>query len=114
MTEGCETCEKHGEPLLEKKEEFSRVPPKENMLAHYLNDLQEIPDESEYDGSEMCLEKRVYYRLISGIEISKIDKDTKVINNGAIGLHTSITLHICDEYFDQKTGKWVIFGLLCL
>ncbi|ORZ00763.1 endoplasmic reticulum Oxidoreductin 1-domain-containing protein [Syncephalastrum racemosum] len=87
MTEGCETCEKHGEPLVEKKEEFSRVPQKENMLAHYLNDLQEIPDESEYDGSEMCLEKRVYYRLISG-------------------LHTSITLHICDEYFDQKTGKW--------
>lgn len=34
-----------------------------------------------------CLEKRVFYRLISG-------------------LHTSISIHICSEYLDQKTGHW--------
>jgi len=35
----------------------------------------------------MCLEKRVFYRLISG-------------------LHTSISTHICDEYLDRTTGEW--------
>lgn len=36
---------------------------------------------------EQCLEKRVYYRLISG-------------------LHASISIHICAEYLDQTTGEW--------
>jgi len=36
---------------------------------------------------EQCLEKRVYYRLISG-------------------LHASISIHICAEYLDQSTGEW--------
>ncbi|KAF9321134.1 hypothetical protein BG003_003327 [Podila horticola] len=36
---------------------------------------------------EICLEKRVFYRMISG-------------------LHTSISIHICDEYFNQTTGVW--------
>jgi hypothetical protein len=37
--------------------------------------------------SEQCLEKRVFYRIISG-------------------LHASISIHICHEYLDQKTGEW--------
>jgi hypothetical protein len=37
---------------------------------------------------EMCLEKRVFYRMISG-------------------LHASISIHICDEYFNQTSGIWV-------
>ena len=37
---------------------------------------------------EMCLEKRVFYRMISG-------------------LHASISIHICDEYFNQTSGAWV-------
>ncbi|KAF8931254.1 hypothetical protein BGZ47_000159 [Haplosporangium gracile] len=36
---------------------------------------------------EMCLEKRVFYRMISG-------------------LHASISIHICDEYFNQTSGIW--------
>nr|XP_031858427.1 uncharacterized protein CI109_006190 [Kwoniella shandongensis]KAA5525499.1 hypothetical protein CI109_006190 [Kwoniella shandongensis] len=36
---------------------------------------------------EMCEEKRVYYRVISG-------------------LHASISIHICHEYLDQTTGEW--------
>ncbi|KAF9961899.1 hypothetical protein BGZ72_001006 [Mortierella alpina] len=36
---------------------------------------------------EICLEKRVFYRMISG-------------------LHASISIHICDEYFNQTTGVW--------
>lgn len=43
------------------------------------------------EADTQCLEKRVYYKIISG-------------------LHASITTHICAEDFDQNTGKWV--GLL--
>ncbi|KAF9157378.1 hypothetical protein DFQ26_008791, partial [Actinomortierella ambigua] len=39
------------------------------------------------DEEDMCLEKRVFYRMISG-------------------LHASISIHICDEYFNQTTGVW--------
>ncbi|KAK4054599.1 endoplasmic oxidoreductin-1 [Microbotryomycetes sp. JL221] len=38
-------------------------------------------------GEDICLEKRVFYRVISG-------------------LHASISIHICDDYLDQKTGLW--------
>jgi len=34
-----------------------------------------------------CLEKRVYYKVISG-------------------LHTSISIHICHEFLNQTTGEW--------
>lgn len=37
--------------------------------------------------TEQCLEKRVFYRVISG-------------------LHASISMHVCHEYLDQKTGEW--------
>ncbi|KAK7053481.1 endoplasmic oxidoreductin-1 [Paramarasmius palmivorus] len=36
---------------------------------------------------EQCLEKRVYYKVISG-------------------LHASISTHICMEYLNQTTGEW--------
>ncbi|KAI1311302.1 hypothetical protein EDD11_003515 [Mortierella claussenii] len=36
---------------------------------------------------EVCLEKRVFYRMISG-------------------LHASISIHICDEHFNQTSGVW--------
>lgn len=36
---------------------------------------------------ETCVEKRVFYRIISG-------------------LHASISTHICMEYFNQTTGTW--------
>lgn len=36
---------------------------------------------------EQCLEKRIFYRVISG-------------------LHASISIHICNEYLDQQTGEW--------
>uniref|UniRef100_A0A0W0F0D6 Endoplasmic oxidoreductin-1 n=1 Tax=Moniliophthora roreri TaxID=221103 RepID=A0A0W0F0D6_MONRR len=37
--------------------------------------------------SEQCLEKRMYYKVISG-------------------LHASISTHICMEYLNQTTGEW--------
>ncbi|ORY01399.1 endoplasmic reticulum oxidoreductin 1 [Basidiobolus meristosporus CBS 931.73] len=43
--------------------------------------------DSVKEEDKTCLEERVFYRLISG-------------------LHTSVSVHICDEYFDQATGQW--------
>ncbi|POW00043.1 hypothetical protein PSTT_13365 [Puccinia striiformis] len=63
-------------------------------LAHSLLPLHPVvPDwnrwlESGTSDNETCLEKRAYYKLLSG-------------------LHTSISMHICDEYLDPATGKWV-------
>lgn len=36
---------------------------------------------------EQCLEKRVFYKLISG-------------------MHASISIHICNDYLDRSTGEW--------
>ncbi|KAF8315970.1 hypothetical protein F5887DRAFT_953167 [Amanita rubescens] len=44
-----------------------------------------LGDEKRHDTH--CLEKRVYYKVISG-------------------LHASISTHICKEYLDQSTGEW--------
>ncbi|KAI8886111.1 endoplasmic reticulum oxidoreductin 1 [Backusella circina FSU 941] len=82
MTEGCETCNNEQKRVSEKQQPFASVPNTQRELNQYLNDLQE-----ESDKEEVCLEKRVYYRLISG-------------------LHSSISIHICDEWFDQETGVW--------
>lgn len=85
MTEGCETCSNEQQKqnnVFEKQHPFAKVPNTKKELNQYLNDLQE-----ESDKEEVCLEKRVYYRLISG-------------------LHSSISIHICDEWFDQETGVW--------
>ncbi|KAI9732451.1 MAG: endoplasmic oxidoreductin-1 [Cirrosporium novae-zelandiae] len=62
------------------------------------NDLQMIMKEhsrqkafaSDNDSpviDDTCLEKRVFYRLVSG-------------------LHASISIHLCSEYFNQTTGVW--------
>ncbi|KAK7687020.1 hypothetical protein QCA50_009519 [Cerrena zonata] len=39
------------------------------------------------DSSRTCLEKRVYYKIISG-------------------LHASISTHICYDFFNQTSGEW--------
>jgi hypothetical protein len=43
--------------------------------------------ESGLEDEDQCLEKRVFYRIISG-------------------MHTSISTHICKEYLNQTTGEW--------
>lgn len=57
-------------------EEHERLTPNAPFLGE--NGLQ---DEDE------CLEKRVFYRVISG-------------------MHTSISAHLCWEYLNQTTGEW--------
>ncbi|KAF9584415.1 hypothetical protein BGW38_006557 [Lunasporangiospora selenospora] len=61
---------------------FARLPKGKGELQQLLDDM------AKDDGpEESCLEKRVYYRLISG-------------------LHSSISIHICDEWFNQTSGEW--------
>ncbi|KAG0253448.1 hypothetical protein DFQ27_007415 [Actinomortierella ambigua] len=61
---------------------FEKVPQGKGQLEQL---MQHITDKD--DAQISCLEKRVYYRLISG-------------------LHSSISIHICDEWFNQTTGEW--------
>lgn len=48
---------------------------------------QTDPLDSSTSQTEQCLERRVFYRLISG-------------------LHASISIHVCHDYLDQTTGEW--------
>ncbi|KAI7891296.1 endoplasmic reticulum Oxidoreductin 1-domain-containing protein [Mucor mucedo] len=89
MTEGCETCNNImnlGESK-QKAAPFAHVPDKKAELQRFLSDLAEESDGGMESNDEVCLEKRVYYRLISG-------------------LHSSISIHICNEWFDRETGVW--------
>lgn len=49
--------------------------------------IQDISAPLDPASEETCLEKRVYYRLISG-------------------LHASISIHLCRDYLDPETGEW--------
>jgi hypothetical protein len=77
MTEGCETCNnvmdtgsKSAAPKAASgvsqpmQNPFAPVPNDRKELDRLLNDLAEDPDSEE---DEVCLEKRVYYRVISGV-----------------------------------------------
>ncbi|KAI8987632.1 endoplasmic reticulum Oxidoreductin 1-domain-containing protein [Mycotypha africana] len=102
MTEGCETCNnimnlgnqraeaaRSADQAVVKKSSnpFAEVPSKRSELKQFLNDLAEEPDGGEDSKDEVCLEKRVYYRLISG-------------------LHSSISIHICNEWFYKDKNLW--------
>lgn len=108
MTEGCQTCNNImnlGEKLIDQSKPsssqqqlkstkkqpispFAQVPNRKEELHQFLNNLAEEADGGMTSDDEVCLEKRVYYRLISG-------------------LHSSISIHICDEWFYRDTGVWV-------
>lgn len=51
--------------------------------AQAVNDLKRVIAEPV----EECLEKRVFYRIVSG-------------------MHASISTHLCDQYLNQTTGEW--------
>lgn len=117
MTEGCETCNnimrtgtenplKAVESVMEASKDFAHLPRDQEKLDQLLNDLAESPDG---DGEEVCLEKRVYYRLISGKDFIGSFRYAKLTGawTRKKGLHSSISIHICDEYFNKTTGEWV-------
>jgi hypothetical protein len=70
--------------LAEKSQPSSSMSSSSFLLSS--NPLSSLSPPEEEDASE-CLEKRVYYKIISG-------------------LHASISTHICHEYLDQATGEW--------
>lgn len=63
---------------------------------------------------EECLEKRVYYKIISGKPLH-FQKSVPITDcNFDIGLHASISIHICQDYLDQSTGTWVSLSQIFL
>ena len=54
-------------------------------LAHVLRARDPPSGAADFDGA--CLEKRVFYRIISG-------------------MHASVSTHLCFEHLDQHTGRW--------
>lgn len=56
------------------------------------------------DGFE-CKEKRVFYKIISGMSFEVYESALLI----ALGLHASISTHVCAQYFDTASKTWVIF-----
>jgi ERO1-like protein beta len=72
------------------------------MINPFKDEETQDPTKSEPE----CLEKRVYYKIISGIlsaSISYVDMRADELT----GLHASISTHVCWEDFNQTTGQWV-------
>ena len=74
--------------------EDSTAPPSNNPMGLFQakNDLRNIiqansPSPNSLTFDDSCLEKRVFYRIISG-------------------MHASISTHICNDYLNQTTGTW--------
>ena len=66
----------------------SAIGPKPYQAANDLRSIMQAnSNANELLPDDSCLEKRVFYRLISG-------------------MHASISTHICHAYLDQKTGMW--------
>ncbi|CAJ0745198.1 2693_t:CDS:10 [Entrophospora sp. SA101] len=77
--ENCFNVAFHLDPSYNIKD-LSSAPTNKKPLGLLLQSKNDIYD-------EICVEKRVYYRLISG-------------------LHSSISIHICSEYLNKTTGLW--------
>lgn len=60
---------------------------RQQMLEQQFNSQEQAPGSAGLEYEDECLEKRVFYRVVSG-------------------MHTSISAHICWEYLNQTTGEW--------
>lgn len=76
---------------------FQKVPGLQAEAAGQLRDVlqQKVKNEVHPSGQlgdlnveEECLEKRVFYKVLSG-------------------MHASISMHLCWDYLNQTTGEWV-------
>lgn len=72
--------------------------------------MSEVFRDGGIEPDEQCLEKRVYYKVISGC-VSPIFY-LYILNTSYTGLHASISTHICLEYLNQTTGEWVSLKFL--
>ncbi|CAK9782912.1 unnamed protein product [Cutaneotrichosporon oleaginosum] len=79
-----ENCFGLSESVIEAARKGKVVPGRSRAAGMGLNPLQAGHAPQDAD---LCEEKKLYYRLISG-------------------LHASISIHICADYLDQATGEW--------
>ncbi|TPX69961.1 hypothetical protein SpCBS45565_g02075 [Spizellomyces sp. 'palustris'] len=61
---------------------------RENCFNLFENNLEGTLTNTRKELQNTCMEKRVFYRLLSG-------------------LHASISTHICDQWLDRKSGEWI-------
>jgi len=70
---------------------FPRKGPAANELQSVMREHERLafntPSSTGFEEEDECLEKRVFYRVISG-------------------MHTSISTHLCWEHLNQTTGEW--------
>lgn len=78
-------------------------------LPDTLTDVLRAPVNGE-DTNDECLEKRVYYKVISGWHLSLVFCRVVIIMFTVAGMHASISTHVCGEYLDQSTGQWVKYS----
>ncbi|KDR75235.1 hypothetical protein GALMADRAFT_249218 [Galerina marginata CBS 339.88] len=67
--------------------ELNLMNSKSPALVSLPDTMIEVLHEDGQESDPHCLEKRVYYKVISG-------------------MHASISTHICHEYLNQSTGEW--------
>ncbi len=58
-----------------------------SVFQEYGRTHLDASSENEYPLDDQCLEQRAFHRIISG-------------------MHTSISAHLCWDYFNQTTGEW--------
>ena len=67
--------------------------------------LTDVLREDGAVGDEQCLEKRVYYKIISG---KCTHRDVlRVLSHYYLGLHASISTHICHDFMNATTYEFV-------
>jgi ERO1-like protein beta len=86
--------------------ELNLMKGKSPALVSLPDTMSEIIRDNGDEHEGHCLEKRVYYKIISGKrqpgDLGWYWTDTIIE-----GLHASISTHICWEYLDQRNGQWV-------
>lgn len=68
-------------------DDLKNVIQEHNRSQHIASSNEDGTFDDSSDVNEECLEKRVFYRIISG-------------------MHASISTHLCHDYLNQTTGQW--------
>lgn len=76
-----------GRSQLQAAQDLKSVIHEHNRMQHIESENADGTFNEASDVNDECLEKRVFYRLISG-------------------MHASISTHLCHDYLNQTTGQW--------
>jgi len=83
--------------------ELSLMTSKSPALVSLPDTMIEVLHEDGQESDSHCLEKRVYYKVISGEGYLCSLSILLII----LGLHASISTHICHDYLNQTAEEWV-------